>query len=132
MPPVSIAVVGSGLIGKRHIQHVTDEPESHLVAIIEPLDSGVAVAKKYGVPHFRSVDDLIAKRDAGEITVDGVIIGTPTQSHVQLGVQAVEAGLFVLVEKPIASSAAEAEKLVEAVRGAKGTGKVLVGQHRRL
>jgi predicted dehydrogenase len=127
-----IAVLGAGLIGRRHIQHIIDEPLTTLCAIVEPTPSGTALASKLGIPCFTSVDDLLAARESGEIHLDGAIVGTPTHTHVPLTAKLARAGVHVLVEKPVAPTANEAEALVEALEGMEGKSKVLVGQHRRL
>ncbi len=60
---------------------------------------------------------------------DGLIIATPNQLHVEHGLQAVEAGLPALIEKPIADSVTAADKLVSAAGAAKVP--LLIGHHRR-
>ncbi|KAF9463756.1 hypothetical protein BDZ94DRAFT_1235851 [Collybia nuda] len=130
----SIAIIGTGLIGKRHLNHVISEPLTRLAAIVEPLPAGKELAAEHGVPCYASVAELIAARDANEVYVDAAIVGTPTHtffSHVPIGVQLIDAGLHALVEKPIAGTRKEAQLLVDAVEKAGGKAKVLVGQHRR-
>ena len=130
--PANIAIVGAGLIGRRHIQHVRDEPQANLVAIVEPTPAGKEVASSVGVPCYASVDDLLAAHERGEIRIDGAIVGTPTHTHIQLAIQFIKAGVHVLVEKPVALTAKEGEALMEALKAFDGKTKVLVGQHRRL
>jgi predicted dehydrogenase len=129
---VNIAVVGAGLIGRRHIQHVREEPLTTLAAVVEPSPAGKELAASIGVPCYASVDDLLSSRQRGEIAVDGAIVGTPTHTHVPLAIQLMRARIHVLVEKPVAPSAKEGEALMEALKVSDGKVKVLVGQHRRL
>ena len=129
--PARIAVVGAGLIGRRHISHVVSEPETTLVAIVECHPNGAAVAKSNNVPIFESFSDLVGARKAGQIVLDAVIICTPTHTHVQLGIEAVKAGLDCLIEKPVASTAEESRPLLKSIEESDGV-KVLIGQHRRL
>lgn len=81
-PVTSIAVIGAGLIGKRHIDHIVSEPLTHLAAIVEPTPAGKELAAKHGVPCYASVTELIAARDANEVQVDAAIVGTPTHTCV--------------------------------------------------
>ncbi|KAJ9094632.1 hypothetical protein QFC19_007845 [Naganishia cerealis] len=127
----NIVVVGAGLIGRRHIQHVRDEPQTNLVAVVEPTPAGEELALSVGVPCYASVDDLLEAHQRGEVDIDGAIVGTPTHTHVQLAIQFIQAGVHVLVEKPVAPTAKEGEVLMEALKASAGKIKVLVGQHRR-
>jgi predicted dehydrogenase len=45
---VKLAVLGAGLIGKRHIEHVQAEPEAELMAIVDPSPTGKALAQELG------------------------------------------------------------------------------------
>lgn len=123
-PPVKLAVLGAGIIGRRHIEHVMAEPEAMLTAIVDPADSGRALAEKHDVRWFTDFKEMVA-----EDRPDGVIIATPNQMHVQHGLQAIAAGLPALIEKPIADDIAGGERLVAAA--AKASVPILTGHHRR-
>ncbi|WP_062235265.1 Gfo/Idh/MocA family protein [Aureimonas sp. N4] len=116
--------MGAGLIGRRHIQHVSAEPQAELVAVVDPTDAGRRVAAETGAPWASSLRELLATERP-----DGVIIATPNQVHVENALEAVAAGIPVLVEKPIADDLAEGERLVAAAERA-GV-PLLVGHHRR-
>lgn len=122
--PVRLAVMGAGLIGRRHIQHVRAEPDAELVAVVDPTDAGRQVATENGVQWHASFSDVLATERP-----DGVIVATPNQVHVENGLEAVAAGIPLLVEKPIADDLAEGERLVTAAERA-GI-PLLVGHHRR-
>ena len=122
--PVKLAVLGAGLIGKRHAEHVAAEPEAELAAVVDPSPVGEVVAREHDVRWFPS---FAAMMDAAR--PDGVIIATPNQLHVANGLEAMAAGLPALVEKPIADDLAAATSLVEAAEAA-GV-PLLVGHHRR-
>lgn len=119
-----LAVMGAGLIGKRHVQHVLSEPEATLCAIVDPSLTGKQLAAEVGVPWYPSFRDMIASDRP-----DGVIVATPNQVHVQNGMEAVEAGIPALIEKPIADDIASGEALISAAE-AKGV-PILTGHHRR-
>lgn len=121
-PGVRLAVMGAGLIGRRHAEHVARE--AVLAAIIDPSPAARAVAEAHDAPWFATLDDLLAVDRP-----DGVIVATPNQLHVENGLACVAAGLPALVEKPIADNVDDAEHLVAAAEAA-GV-PLLVGHHRR-
>jgi predicted dehydrogenase len=119
-----IAVVGAGLIGARHAGLVAGEPLAELAAVVDPMPAGREVAARLGAPWFDGIDAMLAA-----IRPDGIIVATPNQLHVEHGLQAVAAGIPLLVEKPIASDVAGATRLVQAAEQARVP--ILVGHHRR-
>lgn len=122
--PVKLAVIGAGMIGKRHAEIIAREPEASLVAVVDPTVAGQQVATHLGVRWFSSLADLLTVERP-----DGVIIATPNQMHVENGLEAVAEGLPSIIEKPIADSVADAQRLVDAAEAA-GV-PLLVGHHRR-
>ena len=121
--PVRIAVAGAGLIGRRHIEEVDASADAELAAIVDPFDAADEVAVKYSVPRYATLAELFA---AGG--VDGVILATPNQLHVDGGLECVAAGVPVIVEKPIGDTVESATRLVEA--GEAAGVPVLTGHHR--
>jgi predicted dehydrogenase len=77
-----------------------------------------------GVPVYEEAADLLARSD-----IDAVVISAPTHLHAELGISAARAGKHIYIEKPLASAAAPARRLAEAVREAGIT--VAVGFNRR-
>jgi predicted dehydrogenase len=124
MRVTSIAVLGAGMIGKRHIEQVALEPEAKLHGVVDPSPAGGEIAARYGVPWYR---DFAAMLKEGR--PDGVMIATPNQLHVEHGLQAIAAGLPCLIEKPLADDIAGAQKLVAAAD--KAGVPLLTGHHRR-
>ncbi|MBS7699811.1 MULTISPECIES: Gfo/Idh/MocA family oxidoreductase [unclassified Chelatococcus] len=124
MGPVKLAIVGAGLIGSRHAQHVAADPGALLSAVIDPAPAAQALARTLDTAWYASLGACLAVDRP-----DGVIIATPNQLHVANGLEAIAARIPTLVEKPIADDVAAAESLVEA---AEGCGiPLLVGHHRR-
>jgi predicted dehydrogenase len=122
--PLRIAVVGAGLIGRRHIDLVLGSPSCHLAAIADPDPGADTIARDAGVARYSDLDALLASHPP-----DGVILATPNAVHVAQAVRCLEAEVPVLVEKPIATSVADGLRLaVEAER--RGV-PLLVGHHRR-
>jgi len=123
MTPTRIAVAGAGIIGRAHIDVLRQSPTCALSAIVDPSPAAQALAGQVGVPLYASLAELIAADRP-----DAVVLATPNALHVPQALACLDAGLPVLVEKPIAPTMAEAETLV---RRAEGSGlPVLVGHHR--
>lgn len=117
-----IAVIGAGLIGRKHVALVA--AEAALDAIVDPSEAAHALAEEHGVPWYPDLAEWLSDTRAA-----GAVIATPNQLHVDQGLACIEAGMPVLIEKPIADTSEGAAKLVEA---SDRTGvPVLVGHHRR-
>lgn len=123
MKPTRIAVAGAGYIGQAHMAALNASPGATLSAVVDPSPAAQALAEQAGVPLYASIDELLS-RDRP----DGLVLATPNALHVPQALQCVEAGLPILLEKPIATTVAEGRQLVDAVAG---TGaRVLIGHHR--
>ena len=123
---IKIAVVGgSGLIGKRHCQHVADNPRADFCAIVDPGPAAPEIAALFKVPLYASIDALLKSNDKP----DAAIICTPNHTHVPISLQLAEAGVNILCEKPISQDAQSAQQLIDVVR--KQDVKMLIGHHRR-
>src|SRR6476469_7136253 len=120
---VRIAGAGAGLIGKRHIEEIDASDAAVLASIVDPGPAGPDLAHKCGVPSYSSLAELFARDKP-----DGLILATPNQMHVAGGLDCVEAGVPVIVEKPIGDTVASATRLVEA--GEEAGVPVLTGHHR--
>ena len=103
-----VAVAGAGAFGKNHLRIVHQSENAELAGVYD-LDSQHAakVAEPYGCRVFSSLEEMIANADAA-------IVATPTITHSQIGCRLLEAGLDVMVEKPIAHSPEAGRALVAA------------------
>jgi predicted dehydrogenase len=117
MTRTRIAVAGAGYIGQAHIAALRASGTCALAAVVDPSP---AVAK-LGMPLYQSIEELLAKDRP-----DGIVLATPNPLHVPQALQCIEAGLPVLLEKPIAPTVTEAERLVREANGA----RLLIGHHR--
>ena len=123
MTKTRLAVAGAGYIGQAHIGVALKSPSCVLSAIVDPSPAAVALAAQAGVPLFKSIEELLANNRP-----DGLVLATPNHMHVPQALQCIDAGLPILLEKPMATSVAEGEQLVRVVNA---TGaKVLIGHHR--
>jgi predicted dehydrogenase len=118
-----IGVVGTGYLGRLHARVLTEMPEAELVGFVE-TDEAVAaeVSSALRLRRFARVSDL-----AGEI--ESAVVATPTVSHAAVAGELLAAGCDVMVEKPIAATVAEAERLVS--QAAEGGRIVQVGHVER-
>jgi len=122
--PVRLAVIGAGVIGRKHLEKIAAETGAELVAIADPFPAAAETAARYGVPFYQDNARMLA-----EARPEGVIVCTPTEVHVGPTLTALDAGCHVLVEKPITATNAEAAQVVAKARE---TGRhVMVGHHRR-
>jgi predicted dehydrogenase len=119
-----IAVVGAGVIGRRHATLMAMSARGALASITDPSDAAAPFAASLGVPHYRSIDAMLA---AG--APDGAILATPNTAHVAGGLALIAAGVPTLIEKPLATEVADARRLVEAAEAANVP--LLTGHHRR-
>lgn len=111
MTPVRVAVAGAGNFGRNHLRNLRELPGVELVAAVDTdPDRATAAAEDYGC---EALTDLNALRGR----VDAAIVAVPTTAHAAAAVPLLEAGIDVLVEKPIAATLADAEKIAEAARG---------------
>lgn len=124
MTRLNIAVMGAGLIGKRHADYVIAHADTTLSAIVDPSEAGRLYAEKLGVRWYRSFADIDADNRP-----DGVIIATPNQLHVENALDVIAQSIPALVEKPIADCAARAAEMVRAADSADVP--ILIGHHRR-
>lgn len=112
--PIRIGLIGAGYISSWHADAIKATPDIELTAICDrAADAAHGLADAYGTAGFSSVEDLIA---AG--TCDAVHILTPPDSHRALAIQCLEAGLHVLVEKPVALSAQDTQAIEDAAQRA--------------
>ncbi len=119
-----LAVIGTGDIGRRHIQAIREVPGSEVAAVVEPGPTGPEIAAQAGVPHFSDIDALLRGPKP-----DGCIVATPNRTHVPIALTCIEAGIPVLVEKPISDTVESADRLADRAEAANVA--VLVGHHRR-
>ncbi|SLN22399.1 putative oxidoreductase YdgJ [Roseivivax jejudonensis] len=114
MTPTRIGLIGAGYIATWHADAIAATDGANLAAVCDTSGAAArALAEPRGVPAY---DSLAALIDSG--TCDAVHILTPPDSHLALGLQCLEAGLDVLIEKPAALSADETRQLRDAAHRA--------------
>lgn len=123
MPKTRIGVAGAGTICVAHIERALASPTCTLAAIVDPAPAAEAIAAKSGVPLCRTLPELLDRHRP-----DGVIIATPNQLHVEHALICIEAGVPMLLEKPIAQTLEEGARLCARADAAQA--RILVGHHR--
>ncbi|MEO7144317.1 MAG: Gfo/Idh/MocA family oxidoreductase [Bryobacteraceae bacterium] len=107
MSKIRIAVAGAGSFGRNHLRVIRESGRAELAAVVDTNEARARqAAADYGCRAMTRVEEL-----AG--CVDAVIVATPTCTHAPVAAMLLEAGMDVLVEKPIASDPAGARMLVE-------------------
>jgi predicted dehydrogenase len=119
--PLRIAVVGVGHLGQHHARLLAAMDGVRLMGIVDTEPGRAAeIASKLAVPSFSHLSEL----PIGEL--DAATIAVPTVSHLDVALPLIEAGVSVLVEKPLSSSLGDADKMIEA---AARRGVVLAAGH---
>jgi predicted dehydrogenase len=123
MRHVQLAVAGAGLIGRRHIELIQQNPRCRLAAIVDPNPAAQEVANQTGVPLFRSLGELFAASRP-----DGVVLATPNQLHVAQALAFIEGMRDGLLDQR-GNTRADAFERLRASADAAGV-PLLVGHHR--
>lgn len=110
MRPVRVAVVGLGYWGPNLVRNLYDLLEAEVALVCDEDDDKLArIAARYpGVARTMSFEQVLADE-----SIEAVAIATPVGTHGPLAMSALGAGKHVFVEKPLAASSAEAERLIE-------------------
>lgn len=124
MDDLKVAVIGAGVIGRTHIDTLSQARGLSLTAIADPSPAARDLADRHRVALFPDTGSLL---EAG--ICDAAVIASPNDTHVAIAEQMLNAGIPILLEKPVASTLTEGAALAAAVER---TGvPVLVGHHRR-
>jgi UDP-N-acetylglucosamine 3-dehydrogenase len=107
-----VGLAGLGSMGRNHLRILASRSDIRLVAVADPVDVALAAAiASCGAQGFDEPLAMIA-----EAELDALVIAAPTTAHVPLALAAIRRDIAVLVEKPLAASAEEGERIVTAAR----------------
>lgn len=113
-----VGVFGTGSMGRNHVRLLSSLPGAELVGIYDPNPAAAeAAARDHGARVFPRLEDL-----AGEI--EAAVVAAPTVAHADMGCELLGRGLHLLIEKPLAASLQEADRLL-----AQAGGRVLAVGH---
>ena len=109
-----MAVAGAGAFGRNHLRVLREiETERAGVALVAAVDPDAAradeAAKLYGIPVFASVDALLK----ADLKLDAACVAVPTVKHYEVARELLDAGLDLLIEKPLAANLREADDLIK-------------------
>jgi predicted dehydrogenase len=111
-PPTRVAVVGVGHLGRHHARVLSELPDATLVGVVDAdLSRAAEVANAVGALVVAHVADLIGQ-------VDAVSVAVPTEAHAEVALPLLDAGIHVLVEKPMTRSIDDADRLLAAAHDA--------------
>ncbi len=122
---VRAAVIGVGNMGKHHVRNYFEVESSELVAIVDLNETlGAELAAKYKCRYYKDYLDMI-KAEMPQL----VTIAVPTKHHHRVGIDVMNHGIHVLMEKPIATSTEKAKELIECSK--RNNVKLMVGHIER-
>jgi predicted dehydrogenase len=115
MKTVKVGLVGSQFISSIHAESLKRVPNAELFAVVSPTGTHAKdFAAKHGVKHaFTDIDKFLATE------IDLVVLGCPNHLHCEITEKAAAAGKHVVCEKPLATSLAEADRMIAACARAK-------------
>jgi predicted dehydrogenase len=106
--PVRIGVVGTGVMGRHHVRNLAAIPSAELVGVYDARpEVAEGIASEHGTRAFARMEELADR-------IDAAVVAAPTVHHAEIGCALLGRGIHVLVEKPIAPSLADADRLTEA------------------
>lgn len=122
---VRTAVIGVGNMGRYHVRNYFEIKTSNLVAIADlNEDLGKGIAAKYRCKFYKNYNDMIKKEKP-----EAVSIVVPSKYHHKVGIEVMDKGINVLMEKPIATTLKEAKELIDCANTSKV--KLMVGHIER-
>lgn len=112
---MKVAVIGAGAMGRNHARVYSEMPDTRLVGV---ADQNCAIAqaltRRYGGQAYNDVRCLFDEQKP-----DAVSISVPTVFHREVALEAIDRGIHLLVEKPIAYTVHEAEEIIAAARASR-------------
>lgn len=122
--PLRVGVIGVGAMGRNHARIYSQLPGVKLVAIADVDEAlAISIAQSYGCKAYVDYANLL------EENLDAISIAVPTTLHKKIALDAINRGISLLIEKPIASTVADAHEIIEAMQQ-KGV-KLMVGHIER-
>ena len=108
-------LIGLGAMGRNHLRVLNELDTVELAAVCDADAEAVkAATHKHSIPGYSSWDEMLDKEK-----LDAAIVAVPTRFHLAAGMAALQRGVHVLIEKPIATDLDEGRQLVDAARRAK-------------
>lgn len=110
MKTLKVGVIGVGYLGQHHARIYAELPQTHLVGVADiDHDRAAEIGNRFGAAIFSDYQELLGR-------VDAVSVAVPTLQHHEIVQGCLQAGVHVLVEKPIASTLEEGRQMVQSAR----------------
>src|SRR4029450_10816644 len=108
------AVIGVAHLGKHHARILSTLPGVTLVGVVDTnAERAAKIAADHGTRAYSDWRELAGK-------VDAAVVAVPTEAHAEVAVPLIESGVHALVEKPLASTVEEANRLIAAAKDGRG------------
>lgn len=118
---LDVGVVGVGVMGARHARVYSELPDVRLIGVFDPDSSqAIETVRSYGGHAYGSLHDLLR-------SVDAVSIASPTSTHVDVALDAIDHGCHFLIEKPLADSIHSSKRIIE--RAARSRDRIFMVGH---
>lgn len=127
MTTVRIGLIGSGFMGKTSAETVSHYLHNAKLVAIAGGSRAPVLAAQYQVQSESSVDALVSRDD-----IDAVIISTPHAAHVSEAMAAARAGKHILLDKPMATTVEDCDRIIEATQSAGVNLMIMFGQRFRV
>ena len=108
MEKIKFAVIGCGHIGKRHAEMISRNNDCKLVGLVDLKSKKTLGIEQFDVPFFNSLTEFLNSK----IKVDVINIATPNSCHASQALECLQANNHVVIEKPIALSKSDAERVI--------------------
>lgn len=111
--PINVAVIGAGAFGRNHARVYRELEQQgqplRLASVVDMnLENARSVAEEYSAAAFSSIEQMLA----GKTQVQAASVAVPTLAHLRTAKLLLESGIDVLIEKPVATTVAEADELI--------------------
>ena len=104
---INIGVIGVGHLGEHHVKHLKSIDSFKLIGIHDINEKRAkSIGTKYGIPLYNNINELIE-------ACDSISLVTPTETHFDIAYHCIKAKKHIFIEKPIAKSVNDAEKLLK-------------------
>lgn len=114
---LKVGVIGNGFIGQEHIKRITNKLSGAQVTAVNDINAETSknIAERFNAKFYHSAVDLIHSDE-----VEAIIVASWDPTHAEFVLESIKAGKYVFCEKPLATSAAETLKIIDAeIKGGK-------------
>lgn len=111
---IHFAIIGFGHIGKRHAEHIMNNPHCKLVAVCDIDTDVVDSLPNHEITFYPNISDLLSAT-----TADVICICTPNYLHAEQAIACMKAGKHVVIEKPMAISVSECDAIIAAAKASR-------------